>query len=581
MSENTKNTVTKENKNATVKEAKKEKFKLKLDKKKLAIIITAAVVALTLIITGIIYLVDAIQRDVFFDYLKSDLSQYIEFTEDYKDFELNIDIAKPHDIDFEVTKLNMLCGDKPTTPWIKGSQNSLIIKPGDVVYIWYRGYLVGDDGETTEVDGMCNFSGDEPYALEIGSNGFIPGFELGLLGQKTGAHNKFVKITSGAVNEEQIVYIGYSVTEGESTSKTTKSDIRIELSSDDIDENYGEGFKEKLLSLTIGTKVDFETTLGEKTLKYTNLNVSYATECENDYFEVDCYFPYDYSNADLRNEDARFEVYIAKIDCYYEQMPEFDDEYLKKKIEDGDIAVTLEKLDEYEGETLVDKYEAYAKELMEKVYESEYKSLVESAVWSHYSEISKVKKYPTAKVDDKYYSYATEIYNLYLSNGGQIYNSYYGSYDSYDTFDEYANAYLGINSYSEYYYYGTTAWQYYVYDMAREFVKERLVLYYIMREEGLVPSDDFLKSEIEIVKQEYVDEYVDQYLTNEDKTKDDYTEEEFEKFTEDRRKEILSYYGDTHFEERVYYNIMADNIVNWPKVTTLDERRAYPVTEEQ
>ena len=54
-----------------------------LSVKKLAIIITAAVVALVLLVLGIISIVNYVINDEGFDYLKSDLKDYIEFTEDF------------------------------------------------------------------------------------------------------------------------------------------------------------------------------------------------------------------------------------------------------------------------------------------------------------------------------------------------------------------------------------------------------------------------------------------------------------------------------------------------------------------
>ena len=553
-----------------------------LTPKKLAIIITASVVVLALLVLGIVLIVNYVKNDSGFNYLKSDLSKYIEFTDDYKNFELNIDIAEPRDIDIDVTILNMLCEDKPEKAWLKGSNANLTIKPGDVVYIWYRGYLVSDDGEKIEVDGMSNFGGSEPYALEIGGNGFIPGFELGLWGKNTHDGVKFEKITKGLAGDGSVVYVSFTknVVDSEGkTVKTTGNSERIDLSDSSVDEKYGEGFVEKIKTLTIGSKVEFKTNIDGNEATYTDLVVDFVTNCEGDedkLLKVNCYFPYDYNNAELRNEDAVFEVYIEKADFYYETMPEFNDEYLNKKIEDKEISVTVEKLNEYEGETLVDKYRAYAKELMQKLYEAEYESLVNTAVWEYYAKIAKVKKYPVSKVDEVYYDYVNELYNLYTSNGGRIYNSYYGSYDTYDTFEKYANAYLGINSSSPYYYYGDTAWQYEVYDMAEDFVRERLILYYVLRSENLLPSKETLKAEVEIIKQEYLDEYIAQYLENEDKTEEDYTEEEFEQFKDERAKEIFSYYDDAHFEERAYYGIATDTLITWPTVITLDQRSAYP-----
>ena len=556
--------------------------------KKLAIIITAAVVALVLLVLGIITTVDYVKNDKGFDYLKSDLSKYIEFSDEYKGFDLNVDIAEPRDIDIKITILNMLRDDKPKEAWLSGTANC-VINPGDVVYIWYRGYLIGEDGEPVEYDGMCNFDDKEPHALEIGSNGFVPGFELGLLGKYTGETAKFDKITVGKVTEGNIAYITYTKTvykeDGTTTDTKTVVDSdnpkRIILSDSTVDETYGAGFVEKISSLNIGAKADFEVEINGKKVKYTDLKVDFVTDCETPAegektpYLIDCYFPYDYGAAELRNMDARFEVYIEKADFYYEDTPEFNDEYLKKKIEDKEIAVTLEKLDEYEGDTLVDKYMAYAEELMQKLYEAEYNSLVEKAIWEYYGKIAKVKKYPTAKVDEVYYDYAIELQNIYYANGGRIQNSY-GYYDTYDNLNDYANAYLGINSSSEYYYLGKEAWKYSVYDMAEEYVKERLILYYVLRADGSLPSKEAIAEEVEIIKQEYLDEYVDQYLENEDKTKEDYPGEKWDEFMKEREKEIFSYYDDAHFEERAYYSLASDIIVKWPNVITLEERSNFP-----
>ena len=551
--------------------------------KKLAIIITASVVALVLLVLGIITTVDYIKNDKGFDYNKSNLSKYIEFTADYKNFDLNIDIAKPRDIDIDISMLNMLCEDKPTNAWLKESTANLKINPGDVVYIYYRGFIVDDEGNKTELDGMCNFADANPTSLEIGSNGFVPGFELDLVGESTGGLNKyyFEKITTGKATDAEVVYISYvkkTTNENNTTSTTTVSadnPKRIDYSAEDITTLFGEGFLEKVQSLTIGTKSteEFKTTVDGKEVTYSDLTVQFGTTCEDEgnYIEVSCYFPYDYGKADFNNKDAIFYVYVQKADFYYTETPVFDDDYLKKKTEDKDIAITEEKLNEYEGETLVDKYRAYAEELMQKLYENEYNSMVESAIWDYYSNNTKILKYPTAKVDEVYYEYASEIQTLYYTNGGKIYNSYYGNYDTYNTLNDYANAYMGIGTSSEWYSYGDTAWQYSLYSMAQDFVKERLMLYYIMRAEDLIPDKNEIAAEIETIKQEYLDEYIDQYLENEKKTQADYSEEEWEQFKKDRANEIFNYYKDSHFEERAYYAIAADAMIKWPNIKTLDD----------
>ena len=74
-----------------------------------------------------------------FDYLTSDLSQYLEFTEDYKNFTVEVDIAKPKSIDVDISVLILLASDKNPTP-VADSTNT-VIGPGDVVEIYYKGYI--------------------------------------------------------------------------------------------------------------------------------------------------------------------------------------------------------------------------------------------------------------------------------------------------------------------------------------------------------------------------------------------------------------------------------------------------------
>ena len=113
--------------------------------------------------------------------------------------------------------------------------------------------------------------------------------------------------------------------------------------------------------------------------------------------------------------------------------------------------------------------------------------------------------------------------------------------------------------------------------MSEELVKERLILYYLMREENLVPTEEKFAEEYEAVCEEYIDEYVRQYLEYEEKTEADYTAEEYAKFVEDRKAELFDYYDEEYFKETTYYEVALREFLKWPNVITLDERRAYPL----
>ena len=570
MSENKTKKIVKETKEIK-KDVKENKVVKKISEKNLAIIITSAILVAILVATGIVSLVNAIKNDVGFDYLKSDLSNYVEVDGDYKNFKLEVDIAKPKDIDIDVAILSMLCNDKSKTPRYDGAlvTSAMELGVGDIVKIWYRGYLIGNNGEQINVTGMSNFTGNDPSDLELGSGSFVPGFELNLVGKNTGDADKFEKITSGSVDESYYIYATYKRTEGSSTTKSSFNSVRMDLSSD-LDKEYGVGFKEKVLSGVIGTAFDFKATTAEGVeYSYTDFKIDFAIKRDLKPLVIECYFPYDYNTANLRNETAIFEVYVDGVVDY--DAPEFNVEYLQGKLDDEDFGLDEEDIADYEGETIVDKYYAYAKETLDELYEEEYNELVKKAIWTQYLKMFKIKKYPGAKVNEVYEAYIQEMKDQFDSTGGQVYNSYTGSYQTYQTLDTYAMAYLGLSSTS------AITWQDYIRSQSESVIKEKLIMYYILRTENLFVSDEDFAKLYDATRQEYLDAYVEQYLEYEDKTREDYTDEEYEEFLEARKKEIFGYYGEDHFTENTYYHIVEKNFLDWPEVSTLDERRAYPV----
>lgn len=560
---------------------------------KLTLMITAFVVAIILLVSAVVFVVNAIVNDIFFDYNTTNLSDYITLTKGYKDFEINVDIAEPHyDIDIATSKINMLCNDKPKDVWIEGSEGAYDINPGDVVYIWYRGCVIVD-GEELWLDGMTNIpDSTKSYGLEIGSNGFVPGFELGLVGQRTTSFDDLEFIKEGAVlkSEATVAYISYKI--GTTETKTE----RVDLTAENLDEKYGEGFKAHLLGKTIGKSDKFTTKRNGTDIIYDNLTVDFATKNEDKGLLIEnIYFPYDYKNdTTLRNLDAKFYVYFDKIDRYYKETPEFNDEYVKQKIEDGDIAITLEELEKYglEGDTLVQKYEAYAKELLGKIYESERENAIVSTIWDYYFTNAKFdkKKLPQSKVDEVYYELAYDLYNQYETSGG-ILNGYY----QYDSFEDYANAACGITSTSQYYKYGDEAWKWLLMDRAAEMVKENIILFHILRDSNSIPDEEALKARVEELKQaaadDYIeknlDDYISDWLTDNEKKKEDYTDAEWEQLEKERSDELRTLYSayyELQNKDQVYLVLLSEKVMEWVEnkeitIHSLDVRHNYKKAE--
>ena len=113
------------------------------------------------------------------DYLNDDLSEYIEIAEQYyKGYKVTVDPDRIPVWKVENPIIQALCKHKSQDK-IEGDG---VISVGDVAHIYYKGYYL-KDGAPYYFEGGSNMGGSTPHALEIGSGGFIPGFEYNLIGK--------------------------------------------------------------------------------------------------------------------------------------------------------------------------------------------------------------------------------------------------------------------------------------------------------------------------------------------------------------------------------------------------------------
>ena len=544
---------------------------------RLALIITAAVLVLVLATTGIIILVDYIKNDKGFDYLDSDLSKYIEISkENYKNYKLTVEISKPREDDVKSAILSLqamykgdrLCGENQ---WFSSGKD-LVVTPGSIVKIRYRGYKVSADGEIIEVAGLTNFNSLESTQLEIGSLMFPTGFEVNLLGAPLSSDRAmFSKVTSGSLTDELVAYVSYTKTQTSNSEKTTASYERIDLESD-VDSVYGQGFKAKLMEIAIGDTKEFTLTDVNGAHCEYKLTVDFATNCEKqeNILKVDTYFPYNYGVEELKNADVVFEVYIESIQPF--EYDEYNNEFVEELLKKEETSITAEDLDEYEGEGIADRYVAFIESNLQKNYEKSYDELVEKAMWAHMHEAANIKKFPASKVDPIYNEYIIDITERFETSGGKIYNSSTLQYNTYSTLDEYATAYLGLTGVKDY------TWRDYIKDASHKLVAERMILFYIMDAENLMPSKQEFDEKYEELRQEYLDAYVEEYLSYDEKTREDFTDEEYERYVSARASEIFSYYDEEYFTETTYYTLALETIISWANVTTFDDA---PVVEDK
>ncbi len=502
-----------------------------------------------------------------FDYLTESIFNFIKTDGvKYKDYAVSLPIAKPRDYDADVTILNLLYNMSGDALNNGAVINRGTVSAADRVSIYYRGYLKDESGNEVFVPNMCNFANPSPADLDIGSNQFVPGFELHMVGIEFTEANKFVKITSGKPTDAQIIYISYTrQPEGSSDyeNRISVQSERIILDTDDIDGKYGEGFEEYIRGLEIdGDSSAFSAEVGGVKYNYTNLTIDFATECEKEgtYFTVECYFPYDYGMTSLQNKTAYFDVYINGIVEF--DAPVYNDQFVEECLKGHKLGITEADLEKYEG-GYAEKLKSYIQSLIDEDYENAYEQALEEAIWLHYNTIFTVKKYPKKEIDKIFNEYYNDVLYQYEISGGVIINAL-GASITCKTVDEYAVIYLGLE------YSHDKDWRNMLYTVSEEQIKERLILYYIMQKEDLLPTEEDLSAGIAAVKDEYLDEYISQYLAEYNDKRENYTDDEWADFVAKRSEELFDYYGEAYFTERVYYNIAFEAFSEWPKVTTLD-----------
>jgi len=509
-----------------------------LSKKSIIIISAVSLVLVAALVIGIVFSV-IFSRDI--DYLEDNLSLYITLPEkEYKGYTLEVLYDEMRDSDVDRKIMSLRYQKRKGTLHNGGNVINLNqpIDAGDTVKIYYRGYTVDELGNETAFNGGCNFS-STPYSLGIGSLGFIPGFEESIIGVKPADYSKLTVKNTGNVEVGDVIYLSYKamLPDGSSVSKTAE---KIDLSILGIDDEYGAGFKNHFIGKKIGTKMSESVTFEKDggSAVYFDMTVEYATVGEDNPLTIEAYFPADYGEASLKGKTVFFDVYFEEVVAY--DTPEYNEEFITKT-----LGVSDEALSEYEGNNVVEKHKNMLKAEIEKEYLENKKTLVEEAIWNHLHENVKVKRLPQSQVDEIYYEYYNEIQNTY-----QTYSQYYDSVDSF------AKTYLKITD--------GTDWKEIIRERAESVVTEKLMFYYIIRKESLVPSDE----EFQARYNENVEEFLSYYTDNiySDELQSIKNEADREKRIAEIKAEMMNYYGEEYFTEMVYYEHCLDGFVSLPNV---------------
>ncbi len=507
----------------------------RLKRTRLFLVIFAAVTVVALAVSIIIAALGSTNKD--FDYMKKNLSRYVKIAEeDYKNYTVEIDNTQLGR-DIKTTIMSVLYNYR-TAPETDEYVKDVTISAGDEVKLYYRGYTFGENNEKNYFNGGCNFGSATPHNLVIGQGEFTEGFEFNLIGENQKDHATLEKITEGKVTDTTLVFLEYSVIYADGTSVAEQSSV-IDLSDPNLDERFGQGFSAYFAGreITIGEKfgqgTDEDPALTVPTIKPTNggaaddsysnmiVKEAYKINATNgSVLEVEAYFADDYKEPSLQGKTAIFEVYIDSVKDY--SVPEINEKFLTE-----DLGIVMSELEALEGDTLEKKYENYVKK-------QHVNAAIDEAFWAHVAEKAVVKKLPKDEVQRYYDDVVYDMEVLYPS-----YQTYYA------TFDSFARAYMGGLG-------PTEDWRATLAEESKKAITENIIFYYIIREEGFIPSDE----EYDKIYQSGYDAAVQSILDSEQVTEES---ENYEEVLAAAKKTIDSY-PDRYWREKIYQSYGMDEI---------------------
>ena len=281
-------------------------------------------------------------------------SDYIHISNYQKKLDIHLDNFYDYrQAEFDTQIAKILNTYKPEEPYVNTDESYVPkITVGDTVEIFYRGYLLNEDGTRNYIDAGSNIehrSVPQAHYLTIGSHNFIAGFEIGMMGKSLADYPTLEFITEGQVNSDSIIYISYTryKIEGEKSIPDSATSRCIDLSAGKelIDNKYGAGFYDFLLFgnggegqpfgknlITYDSDCDPSFMIGDTEYIYKKIKIEYATAPfdYDKYTVLEVRFPVDY-HSELSCQNSYWEIYVQGITEYYDDSEGevvFNDEFL-------------------------------------------------------------------------------------------------------------------------------------------------------------------------------------------------------------------------------------------------------------
>ena len=480
-----------------------------------------------------------------YDYFAEDLSQYISLDDsDYKGYKLTVKMTEITDELVAEYIMYTLCQhrvDEPTSP---GRSTPLSV--GDVLDAWYRSYIIDENGKEIELNvstGELGKSGVGDTKITIGEGKLPIGAESALVGIVIADYPEMdeISLKSGdVIGEGDVLYISYSVTTP--AGKKSYTNVRVDLSRTDLDSEFGEGFRTALLGKTMteeGALASFTAIGKDGRYVYDGVKVAYAYPKNAKCITVAGKLPHGYSDYDLACTTVYYDIFPEYFTAY--EVPELDAKFINETLK-----LTDETLAEYEGADTVEKYKAYVKAELARQHEEELRSIGEEAMWYHYNDAATVIAYPEDAV--------MEIYTKSVGEIELLWESYR---DQYSTLDAFVYAYFSMPS--------GTDWRAELKVNAEAEVKEKLIFYYIMRKENLIPTEEKYRELFEAIFDEFVVYYMD------GKTEADYdSADAYNAARSEAETAVMDYYGEGFFRHQVYYDYALDTLLGFAELEIIN-----------
>lgn len=491
------------------------------------------------------------------DFINGNLSGFITVSEEqYKDYEIKINVPPVSDAELEEDIIKLLASNRGERDGDYRFDLDDEIRPGDVVYLRYAGYLIDEDGNRVEIPGETNFklSDTELKAtggIKIGGGSMMSGFEGSLVGIVPSEHQcEFTLAKGGSVLEGDVVYVTATYVKESDGMLYEGENIRIDLGDENVEDMWGAGIynylAEKSIGITNTTPITMSCNgtdvngnpINEK-ITFVKAKVNYATRnCENDkVLTVKAAYPYDYEDKELRGETVYYDVFFLGVTSY--ESPELTDTFILDTLK-----LTEEKLSDYEGETLVERFRSYRLSLLEAKRNERVKQDSEDAMWEYLKSSIAIKKLPKREYLRVYENY------YYTVRSGYIAATEEGL--GYESIDEYARDFYGLTTEDD--------WLLLIEEKSISDVTEKLIFYSIIRAEGLIPTDEEYRA---IYRRELELDY--KYYSG--KTKDDFSSAEaYEKALADYEEEMLENVGESYYKDAVYYAYATGKILDFATV---------------